>query len=143
MLHILRGKHKTHVTHYPSPIYYEIRGRFHCLFKGTQTLTGFFKYPDQRCLALYRQEAFRLRAHTLQPPTRLDPIQRITSFTVLPSGRGTKRQTDTNAALDSRSMRIRETFPFPTRFQRHDQTRSLPRRRRRSPRPHWCTTSTN
>jgi hypothetical protein len=34
-------------------IYYEIKGRFHCLFKGIQTLFGFFKYPDQRSLALY------------------------------------------------------------------------------------------
>jgi hypothetical protein len=41
------------------PIYYEIRGWFHCLFKGAQTLTGFFSYPDQRCLALYIQEALR------------------------------------------------------------------------------------
>jgi hypothetical protein len=126
------------------PIYYEIRGRFHCLFRGTQTLTGFFRYLDQRCLALYIQEALRLRAHTLQPPTRPDPIRRITSFfPVLPSGRGTKRQTDTSAAPDSRSVRTRGTFPRPTRFQRHGQTRSPPRRRMRSPRPRRCTTSTS
>jgi hypothetical protein len=67
------------------PIYYEIRGRFHCLFRGIQTLIGFFRYFDQRCLALYMQEALRLRAHNLQPPTRLDSTQRITSFfTMLP-----------------------------------------------------------
>jgi hypothetical protein len=76
------------------------------------------------------------RAHTLQPPTRPDPIRRITSFfLVLPLGRGTKRQTDTNATPNSRSVRTRGTFPRPTRFQRHSQTRSPPRRRMRSPRP--------
>jgi hypothetical protein len=42
------------------PIYYEIRGLFHCLFKGMQTLTIFFRYLNQRCLALYIQEALRL-----------------------------------------------------------------------------------
>jgi hypothetical protein len=126
------------------PIYYEIRGQFHCLFRGAQTLTGFFSYPDQRCLALYIQEALRFRAHTLQPPTRPDPIRRITSFfTVLPSGRGTKRQTDTSTTPDSRSVRTRGTFLRPTRFQRHDQTRSLPRRRMRSPRPRRGTTSSS
>ena len=41
------------------PIYYEIKGRFHYLFKGPQTLAAFFRYTDQRCLALYIQEALR------------------------------------------------------------------------------------
>jgi hypothetical protein len=57
--------------------------------------------------------------------------------------RGTKGQTNTSATQYSRSMQICETFPRPTRFQRHDQTRSLPRRQRRSPRPRRCTTSTS
>ena len=34
-------------------IYYEIRGRFYCLFRAPQTLAAFFKYTDKRCLALY------------------------------------------------------------------------------------------
>jgi hypothetical protein len=55
------------------PVYYEIRGRFHCLFRGSQTLADFFRYPDQRCLALYMQEALKFRTHILQPPIRPDP----------------------------------------------------------------------
>ena len=40
-------------------VYYEIIGRFHCLFRDSQTLTEFFRYPDQRCLAPSMQEALR------------------------------------------------------------------------------------
>jgi hypothetical protein len=47
------------------PIYYDIKGRFHCLFRGIQTLSGFFRYSDQRCLTLYMQEDLSLRAHIL------------------------------------------------------------------------------
>jgi hypothetical protein len=35
------------------PIYYEIQGWFHCLFRELQTLGSFFLYPNQRCLTLY------------------------------------------------------------------------------------------
>ena len=67
------------------PIYYEIRGRFHCLFRDSQTLASFFKYPDERFLALYMQEALRFHAHILQPPIRPNPTQSITTcFRVLP-----------------------------------------------------------
>jgi hypothetical protein len=125
------------------PIYYEIRGRFHCLFRGIQTLSSFFRYSDQRCLSLYMQEALRLRGHILQPPPRPNPTQQITSFfMVLPSARGTKRQTDSNIASDSRSVRTRGTIPPPQRPQRHCQTRSLTSRQTRSPRhQRWVTSS--
>jgi len=62
---------------------------------------------------------------------------------MLPSVRGIERQIDTNTTLDFILVRIRGTFPRPMGFQRNEQTRALPRRRRRSPRPRWCTTSTN
>ena len=39
------------------PVYYEIIGRFHCLFRDSQTLAEFFRYPDQKCLASSMQEA--------------------------------------------------------------------------------------
>ena len=124
------------------PVYYEIRGRFQCLFRRSRDLTSFFRYPDQRCLALYMQEALRLRAHILQPPTRPDSTRQITSFfTVLPSGRGTKRQPDISTASDPRSVQARRTIPHTTRFQRHDQISSLTRRRTRSPRHQQRTTS--
>jgi hypothetical protein len=87
------------------PIYYEIQGRYHCLFRELQTLSSFFKYPDQRCLALYMQEALRLHSHTLQPPPRPVSTQEITSFfMVLPSARGTKRQMDSGLGSNSKSM---------------------------------------
>lgn len=37
----------------------------HCLFREYRSLSTFFRYIDQRCLALYLQEAMRLRDHTL------------------------------------------------------------------------------
>ena len=112
------------------------QGRFHCLFKGSQTLADFFRYPDQRCLALYLQEALRFRAHILQLPTRPDTTQKITTFfSVLPLAKGTKRPTDMDTEPVPRSMRIRGTASRPTRSQQHVCTRSLPERRTRSSRP--------
>ncbi|KAH9303687.1 hypothetical protein KI387_008091, partial [Taxus chinensis] len=55
------------------PIYYEIRGRFHCLFREHPSFAAFFRYCDQRCLALYLQEALKLRNETLQSPPRQAP----------------------------------------------------------------------
>ena len=54
------------------PVYYEIGGLFHCLFRSPETLASFFRYTDPRCLALYIQETLGLRAHILHPPTRTD-----------------------------------------------------------------------
>jgi hypothetical protein len=126
------------------PIYYEIRVRFHCLCRGAQTLTGFFGYQDQRCLALHTQEALKFRSHTHQPPPRPNHIRRITSFfTMLPSSRGTKRHPNTSTIPNSKSVWTCGTFLRPTRFQRHDQTRSPPRRRMRSPRPCPSTISSS
>ena len=43
-------------------VYYEIRGRFHCLFKeGFGPLDRVMKYEDQRCLGLYLLEIHRHR----------------------------------------------------------------------------------
>ena len=43
-------------------VYYEIRGRFHCLFKeGFGPLDRVMKYKDQRCLGLYLLEIHRHR----------------------------------------------------------------------------------
>lgn len=41
-------------------VYYEIRGRFHCLFKeGFGPLSRVMSYEDQRCLGLYLLELHR------------------------------------------------------------------------------------
>jgi hypothetical protein len=124
------------------PIYYEIRGRFHCLFKESQTLTGFFRYLDQRCLALYIQEALRFQVHTLQPPIKLDSTQRITSFfTLLPSGRGTKQSTDISTSSDPRLVRTCRVLPRSIRSQQQNHIRSLSGRQTRSFRPQHRATS--
>lgn len=94
------------------------------MFRDSQTLTYFFRYPDQRCLALYMQEALRFRAHILQPPIKPDPTQRImTFFRVLPSDRGTERTLNTVSHPDSRPMRIRGTSPHHTRPQQLNHLR--------------------
>ena len=79
-------------------------GYITCL-KGSQTLTDFFRYVDQRCLTLYMQEALKFPTHTLQPHIRLDSTLRITSFfTMIPSERGTKWSTNISTDPNSRSM---------------------------------------
>ena len=47
------------------PTFYEIRGRYHCLFKDSLTLHEIFRYEDQRCLAAFLNEAFRLREKSM------------------------------------------------------------------------------
>lgn len=45
------------------PIYYEIRGRFHCLYRdGPHTLQSFLSYPDSRCVGLLLREMMLLRS---------------------------------------------------------------------------------
>ena len=115
------------------PVYYKIRGRFHCLFRDSRTLAEFFRYPDQRCLALYMQEALRFRVHILQPPIIPDPTQRImTFFRVIPSDRGTKRSIDNSAYPDSRSVRIHGTSSYHTRSQQQFCLKSILGRQTRS-----------
>ena len=75
------------------PIYYEIRGRFFCLFRECFSLHEFFSYYDQRCLALYLREATMLRDSTIQTllPHRHSSTQLITAFfTPLSPLRGVK-----------------------------------------------------
>lgn len=108
------------------PVYYKIIGRFHCLFKDSQTLIDFFKYPDQRCLALYMQEVLRFQAHILLCPIKPDPTHRITTFfKVLPLDKGTKRRIDTSTYPRSKSVRIRGTEPCHTRSQHNKSVSDL------------------
>jgi len=88
-------------------IYYEIKWRFHCLFKDFRTLAKFFRYLDQKCLALYMQEHF---------------------FTILlPSDKGTKR-----VYRDSKWMWICGTSRCHKWSQRKFDLRSIPGRQTRS-----------
>lgn len=50
------------------PHYYEIRGPFQCVFREFHnSLSTFFQYPYQLCLAFYLGKALKLRAHILHP----------------------------------------------------------------------------
>ena len=64
------------------PVYYEIRGRFHCLFReGFGPLTRAMNYIDQRCLGLFLLELRRHRKSLLRRPNNEGHSQReITDF---------------------------------------------------------------
>jgi hypothetical protein len=91
--------------HYP--IYYEIHGRPDPI----QFLQ--VPRPEMRSLTLYMQEALKLCAHIFHPPMP-NFAQQITSFfKVLPSARGTKRQTDSGIASDSNQCGPEGPSPYP------------------------------
>lgn len=52
------------------PVFYEIRGRYHCLFRdGFGPLSRVIDYPDQRCLGLFLLEIRRHREDLLRAQT--------------------------------------------------------------------------
>ena len=55
------------------PVYYEIRGRYYCLFRDTHTLKSWINYEDQRCIALCMSEWFNITKELLS-----SSLQRIT-----------------------------------------------------------------
>lgn len=96
--------------------------------QGATNLSTFFKYLDQyhRCLALYPEEDLKFWSHTVWPHPRPDSTHRNTSFLpVFYSARGTKRQTDSNIASDSRLVRTQRTIPPSQQHQCQCHTRSL------------------
>ena len=64
------------------PVYYEIRGRFHCLFReGFGPLAMVMNYTDQRCLGLLLLEIRRFRDGLLKKPHHKGNTQKeITNF---------------------------------------------------------------
>ena len=61
------------------PIYYEIRGRYHCMFReGFGPVSRVMNYEDQRCLGLFLKELCRHRQMLLQEKKShtQDPIER-------------------------------------------------------------------
>jgi hypothetical protein len=91
------------------PIYYEIRGRYHCLYRDSGgSLSTFFRYQDQRCLALFIREIFCHRSQFLHATPRLGMTRTITSyFHADPSDRSNKRRVESQSTLDSRLVRPR------------------------------------
>ena len=67
---------------YHCPVYYEIRGRYHCLFRdGFGPLSKVMSFPDQRCLGLYLLEARKYRESILRRSKDTQQTQRqITQF---------------------------------------------------------------
>ena len=62
-------------------VYYEIRGRFHCLFReGFGPLDRVMRYQDQRCLGLYLLELHRHRDSLLRRHGVRQSQRRITEF---------------------------------------------------------------
>ena len=96
------------------PIYYEIRGRFFCLFRECFSLYDFFSYYDQRCLALYLREATMLWDSMIQNPLPHphSSTQLITAFfTPLSPLRGVKRPSS-SIQLDEISRRVRSRSAY-------------------------------
>ena len=106
------------------PIYYEIRGRFFCLFRECFSLYDFFSYYDQRCLALYIREATTLRDSMIQSllPHRPSSTQRITDFFTPLLSRGVKRSSISIQANGfSRCVRSRSDYSHQRHSSRHGQ----------------------
>ena len=63
-------------------VFYEIRGRYHCLFKqGFGPLSKVIEYEDQRCLGLFLLELKRHREKLLKnTATQAHPQRTITTF---------------------------------------------------------------
>ena len=63
------------------PVYYEIRGRFHCLFKeGFGPLSRITRYQDQRCLELFLLELCRHKERLLRDAGDRQFQRQITDF---------------------------------------------------------------
>jgi hypothetical protein len=91
------------------PIYYEIRERYHCLYRHSRgSLSTFFRYQDQRCLALFIKEIFSHRSQVLHAIPCLGMTRTITSyFHGDPSDQSNMRQAKSQSAPDSRLVRPR------------------------------------
>lgn len=62
-------------------VYYEIRGRFHCLFReGFGPLDRVMQYQDQRCLGLYLLELNRHRDNLMRRQRARQSQRQITDF---------------------------------------------------------------
>ena len=101
------------------------------------SLSSFFNYTDQRCVALYIQETLKHREHILQPPVRPNTTRQITSFfSILPSARGVKRSTNENtdqasSHISANPRSVKRRSPLPTRTQQQNHARHLPERQPR------------
>jgi hypothetical protein len=98
------------------PIYYNIRGCYHCLYRDSWgSLSTFFGYQDQRCLALFIRQILSHRSQLLHTMPCLVMTRTITSyFPTNPLDQSNKRWTEFQSTLDSRLVRSRAS-PQPSR----------------------------
>ena len=79
-------------------VFYEIRGRYHCLFKqGFGPLRKVMEYEDQRCLGLFLLELKRHREKLLKnTATQAHPQRTITTFfsSITPNARSQPHDTE-------------------------------------------------
>ena len=83
MCQLCRIEPETEMHHiYCCPVYYEIRGRFHCLFReGFGPQARVMNYTDQRCLGLFLLEIRRFRDSLLKRSHHKGNTQKeITNF---------------------------------------------------------------
>jgi hypothetical protein len=68
MCHLQEPETERHLI-FRCPVYYEIRGRYYCLYRDSgDSLSTFFRYQDQRCLALFIREILSHRSQLLHAP---------------------------------------------------------------------------
>jgi hypothetical protein len=108
MCHLQEPETEMHLI-FRCPLYYEIRGHYHCLYRDSGgSLSTFFLYQDQRCLALFIREIFSHRSQFLHTMPHLGMTRTITSyFHVDPSDQSNKRRAESQSAPDSRLVRPR------------------------------------
>jgi hypothetical protein len=80
MCHLQEPETEMHLI-FSCPIYYEIRGCYHCLYWDWRgSLSTFFLHKDQRCLALFIREIFDRRSQFLHAMPRIGMTRTITSY---------------------------------------------------------------
>ena len=115
MCHLQEPKTEVHLI-FRCPIYYEIEGCFHCLYRESRSsLSTFFRYQDQRCLALFIREIFCHRSQFLHATPRSWMTRTIKSyFHANPSDRSNKRRAESQDAIDSGLVKPRASpRPLP------------------------------
>jgi hypothetical protein len=98
------------------PIYYEIKGRYHCLYEDSGgSLSTFFWYQDQRCLTLFIREIFCHRSQFLHATPSPGMTRTITSyFHPDPLDQSNKWRAKSQSTLNSRLVRPRvSSLPLP------------------------------
>ncbi|KAI5083652.1 hypothetical protein GOP47_0003395 [Adiantum capillus-veneris] len=108
-----------HICHYP--VYYEIRSRFHCLFReGFGLLARVMRYQDRRCLDLFLLELRRHRECLL----RRSSSGRHSQREIIDFCRARTRQSDEQAPTYTRGILVDKAIELERA--RHPHLRGRP-----------------